>query len=216
MSLDLSNPGRTIQAGVILMGQTEILDVAPIDFLHGISRRFITALPVPDEIKAKALDIDFHWVTEKGGPAKLTSNITMEATDSYDSCPRLDIVLMGAYFPGYTPSDADLGFIRKAADECAAFISICGGIVPAALAGVLKNKTCTGPRELIPQFPAMLDPSINWVEKRWTRDRKVWTSGALLNGLDLMREFTKAYWPELAEAVIPLGGMPVRSADYEY
>lgn len=80
MSLDLSNPGRTIQAGVILMGETEILDVAPIDFLHGITRRFITALPIPDEIKAKALDIDFHWVTEKGGPARLTGNITMQAT----------------------------------------------------------------------------------------------------------------------------------------
>lgn len=80
MPFDLSNPDRTIRAGVILMGETEILDVAPIDLLHAMTKRFISILPVSDELKEKALDIDFHWVTEDGGPAKLTANITMEAT----------------------------------------------------------------------------------------------------------------------------------------
>jgi hypothetical protein len=80
MSLNLSNPGRTIHAGVILMGETEILDVAPIDFLHGMTHPFIGSLPIPDELKAKALNIEFHWITEKGEPAKMTGNITMLAT----------------------------------------------------------------------------------------------------------------------------------------
>jgi hypothetical protein len=80
MSFDLSNPGRPIEAGVILMGETEILDVAPIDLLHGLSKKFISVLPLPDELKAKALDINFHWVTEKGDPAKLTANMTLSAT----------------------------------------------------------------------------------------------------------------------------------------
>jgi hypothetical protein len=81
MSFDLSNPGRTIQAGVILMGgETEILDVAPIDLLHGLSTKFISVLPLSDELKAKALDINFHWVTEKGEPANLTAKIKIPAT----------------------------------------------------------------------------------------------------------------------------------------
>jgi hypothetical protein len=80
MTFQLSNPGRTIEAGMILMGETEILDVAPIDLLHGISKKFVNAYPLPEELKAKALDINFHWVTETGTAAKLTSNITMEAT----------------------------------------------------------------------------------------------------------------------------------------
>jgi hypothetical protein len=82
MTFQLSNPGRTIEAGMILMGETEILDVAPIDLLHGISTKFVNAYPLPEELKAKALDINFHWVTETGAAAKLTSNITMEATAS--------------------------------------------------------------------------------------------------------------------------------------
>jgi hypothetical protein len=80
MAFQLSNPGRAIEAGMILMGETEILDVAPIDLLHGISKKFVNAIPLPEELKAKALDINFHWVTETGAAAKLTSNITMEAT----------------------------------------------------------------------------------------------------------------------------------------
>ena len=80
MPIDLSNPGRTIRAGVILMGETEILDVAPIDFLHGLNKKFGALLPFSDELKAQLLDIEFHWVNEKGDTAKLTSGITMNAT----------------------------------------------------------------------------------------------------------------------------------------
>lgn len=82
MPLDLSNPGRKIHAGIILMGETEILDVAPIDFLHALSKKFIQALPLSDEVKAKALDMEFHWVTEKGEPASLTAGISLNATVS--------------------------------------------------------------------------------------------------------------------------------------
>ncbi|KAJ4295071.1 hypothetical protein N0V90_007079 [Kalmusia sp. IMI 367209] len=230
MSFDLSNPNRTIQAGVILMGETEILDVAPIDFLHGLNKKFAAVLPISDELKAKALDIEFHWVTEKGEPAKLTAGISLNATDSYESCPPLDIVLIGAYFPDYTPNEADLAFIRKAYNDCicpppnyllkpnappgVAFLTICGGMIPAQIAGVLAEHTCTAPRFMVSLLQQQ-DPRTKWVEKRAVRDGKIWTSGALLNGLDLMQEFAKTYWPELAEVAIPLGGWPERSLEYE-
>lgn len=55
-----------------------------------------------------------------------------------------------------------------------------------------------------------------WVERRWARDGKMWTSGALLNGLDLMREFVKEYWPEMAAAIVPTCGIPIRATEYEY
>lgn len=80
MPVDLSNPGRTLEAGVILMGVTEILDVAPIDYLYGLSKHFVAALPISDELRAKAIDINFHWITENGVPGKLTSNMTIPVT----------------------------------------------------------------------------------------------------------------------------------------
>lgn len=86
-------------------------------------------------------------------------------------------------------------------------------MIPAQLAGVLEGKTCTAPRFLIEQLNKE-DPRTKWVEKRYVRDGKVWTSGALLNGLDLMRDFALEYWPELTKVAIPLGGWPVRSVEY--
>jgi transcriptional regulator GlxA family with amidase domain len=213
MVLNLSNPGRPIEVGVILMGKVEILDVAPIDLLHGLSNEFVDALPLSEELKSKALDLRFHWITETGTPASLTSNMTLSATDSFETCPPLDIVLMGAYFPGYHPTEAELAFVRKAHDESTAFLSICGGFLPAQLAGVLAGKTATAPRFMISELQKQ-DPRTVWKEKRCVRDGKIWTSGALLNGLDLMREFMLEYWPELTKIAIPLGGWPVRDNEY--
>lgn len=80
MAFNFSEPGRPIEAGIIAMGETEFLDIAPIDLLNGISTNFVKNLPLPDEIKAKAPVVNFHWITETGAPAKFTSNMTVTAT----------------------------------------------------------------------------------------------------------------------------------------
>jgi len=78
---------------------------------------------------------------------------------------------------------------------------------------VLAGKTATAPRFMVPELQKQ-DPRTNWVEKRCVRDGKVWTSGALLNGLDLMREFILEYWPGFAKVGMALGGWPVRDVEY--
>jgi transcriptional regulator GlxA family with amidase domain len=124
-------------------------------------------------------------------------------------------VLIGASKVGYTPTEAELAFVRKAHEDCVAFLNICGGFLPAQLAGVLAGKTATAPRFLVEELKKQ-DPRTTWLEKRYVRDGKTWTSGALLNGLDMMRDFMLEYWPELTKrAVIPVGGIPVRAIDYE-
>lgn len=90
----------------------------------------------------------------------------------------------------YVPNEAELSYLRKAHDECSAFLTICGGFIPAQKAGILAGKTATAPRFMIEQLRKE-DPRTNWVEKRWVRHGKVWTSGALLNGLDLMMAFVR-------------------------
>lgn len=97
----------------------------------------------------------------------------------------------------------------------AAFLTICGGMLPAQLAGVLVDHTCTAPRLIVPILQKQ-DPRTTWVEKRAHRSGKVWTSGTLLNGLDLMREFAMATWPDLAKVSVPMGGWPERSLDFEF
>ncbi|KAK3709369.1 hypothetical protein LTR37_010930 [Vermiconidia calcicola] len=218
MAFDLSDPDRTIQVGVILFdSETEILDVAPVDLLMGLTKPFISALPIQDSMKAQGLDVEFHWVNQTGKTAKLTSGITIQCTDSFESCPTLDIVLMGAHTPGYSPKESELAFIRKAYESCSTFLFICGAFDAALRAGLLEGKTATAPRMLLGKLRQGA-AGTNWVERRWARDGKMWTSGTLLNGLDMMRAFARETWTdrkEMVETVLGVGGWPVRDVDYK-
>ncbi|KAJ4050348.1 hypothetical protein NW761_005140 [Fusarium oxysporum] len=220
---DLAKPNRTIHIGVILMNsETEILDVAPIDFLYGLSKNAWKSSfegVAPANLESETMDMEFHWVSEKGtdSPCILTSGIKLVATDSFDTCPQLDIVLMGANSARYTPNEVELAFVRKAYDECSAFLVICGGVLIPLQAGILNGKTATGPIVLIDTVRKQA-PEVNWVTKRWVRDGKLWTSGALLNGTDMMTNFMKHYWGGeggFVDFLTKLGAWPDRDVDYK-
>ncbi|PHH91657.1 hypothetical protein CDD83_10810 [Cordyceps sp. RAO-2017] len=222
-AIDLSNPGRTIRVGVILLGGvTEILDVGPVDLLHSISHAFVDNLPdahFPAELKAEALSTEFHWVSEAGRSraSELTANISMNATDSFETCPPLDIVLIGANF-GHEATEAELAFIRKSYEACSAFISVCGGVAAPLQAGILEGRTATAPRFMLDQMRRQA-PGTDWVERRWVRDGKLWTSGTLLNGLDLMSAFIQATWPSgegtLISRMLRMSAWPDRDPEYK-
>lgn len=142
--------------------------------------------------------------------------VLISLEDSFSSCPPLDIVVMGARKQDYVENEAELAFMRKAFDDCSAFLSICGGFASPHRAGLLKDKTATAPRMIL-EMLRQQSPETNWVEKRWARDGKMWTSGTLLNGLDLMMAFARETWPHKApmvEMLFDIGSFPVRSVDY--
>lgn len=126
---------------------------------------------------------------------------------------------MGAASIGYIPTEAELQFIRKSYDQSVAFLNICGGVILAQAAGVLKGKTCTAPRTLLPMFKGQF-PDTEWVDKRYAQDGKIWTSGALLNGLDMMRAFVTSTWGNegagvIGQFLLQLGHFPLRDNDYK-
>ncbi|KAI3573591.1 class I glutamine amidotransferase-like protein [Fusarium oxysporum f. sp. albedinis] len=222
-TLNLSKPQRTIHVGVILVDSTiEVLDVAPVDTLAGMTAHFVRQFPphlVPEDLQAQALPFEFHWVSSTGNAElrSLTGGISVRPTDSYKTCPPLDIVLMGANEVGYQPTEADLAYIRKSYEQCSAFITICGGFQIPMQAGLFEGKTVTGPRPLLGELRQM-SPGVKWVEKRWARDGKLWTSGSLTNGLDLMHAFTHHYWGgenTLVDRLAKIGAWPSRDVDYE-
>jgi hypothetical protein len=63
---------------------TEILDVAPIDLLNGLSNVFIKEWPealMPSHLKEQVLPLEFIWVSENGErPSRLTSGINIVPT----------------------------------------------------------------------------------------------------------------------------------------
>ena len=111
--------------------------------------------------------------------------------------------------------DAELAFIRKAWEECSAFLTICGGVEVPLQAGLLEGKTVTGPVTMLDMLRKQA-PDADWVSKRWVRDGKLWTSGALLNGEDVMTNFVKNYWGgAYVDFLSKLGAWPDRDIDYK-
>jgi transcriptional regulator GlxA family with amidase domain len=122
--------------------------------IHGLAKGFIDEMPddyISAELKAQAIDAEFHWVSEAGPgtPSRLTGGISLNPTDSFATCPPLDIVLMGAHNYLYRPNEAELAFVRKAYDDCTAFLAICGGVQVPLAAGLLVGRKATGPRLML-------------------------------------------------------------------
>ncbi|POS74954.1 hypothetical protein DHEL01_v206650 [Diaporthe helianthi] len=218
----LQDPGRPIHVGIILLAAiTELSDVAPIDYLHVLDQKLLSSFP--DSIfsaddKAAGLNCVFHWVAETDkAPCKLTAGAQLVPTDTFETCPPLDIVLTGATGVGYEMTKAELAFVRKSWNDCSAYLAICYGQECLLKAGILEGKTVTAPSDLLPSLRQEY-PGTTWVEKRWQRDGKLWTSGTNMNGLDLMRAFILHTWGEgkgdLIAKASKLAAWPVRDVDY--
>lgn len=116
----------------------------------------------------------------------------------------------------YTASETEKEFLRKCYDNCAAFLCVCAGFQHALEIGILEGKTATAPRPLIPILKEKA-PGVNWIEKRWAKGGKVWTTGTLLTGLDMVVAFATETWGgegSLVEKMIATGEWPARSVDY--
>ena len=125
---------------------------------------------------------------------------------------------VGANTVDHEPTEGELDFIRQSYEHCAAFLTICGGFLAPMKAGIFQGKTVTAPRFILESLRKE-NPGAKWVERRWQRDGKLWTSGALLNGLDCMRAFARDTWGptrgEMIEATLEIGGWPVRDDEYK-
>lgn len=107
--------------------------------------------------------------------------------------------------------------MRKAWEECSAFLTICGGVTVPLQAGILAGKTATAPHMMLDMLRVNA-PKTEWATKRWARDGKLWTSGTLLNGMDMMANFMKHYWGgegTYVEFLSKVGAWPDRDVDYK-
>lgn len=123
---------------------------------------------------------------------------------------------MGAHNFGYEANERELDFIRKTYEHCSAFITICGGFQAPMQAGLFKGKNATAPEPMIEMMKSQV-PDVEWTKRRWQRDGKLWTSGTLLNGLDLMRAFGEQTFGgegTLMEHTLDMCAWPVRDVHY--
>ncbi|KAL8952908.1 MAG: hypothetical protein Q9222_001198 [Ikaeria aurantiellina] len=207
-----------LKVGILLLSSaTQLLDVAPIDMLGMLERHWLQASPLPEALIAKALDIEYYFISETGeSPHQMTGGFKVAVTHSIATCPPLSLLLIGGPPPSYRPSPAVTAFIQSQYKHVHGLMTICTGYTAALYSGILDGMEATAPRELLPMLRSEA-PNVKWVEKRCVRDGKLWTSGAVANGMEVMAAFMRSELEEqkeLVEVVLGMSDIRVRGQGY--
>ncbi|KAF7328835.1 DJ-1 protein-PfpI domain-containing protein [Mycena venus] len=120
-----------------------------------------------------------------------TINPTLTYADAAAHGKQFDIIWVPA---GPVPSSRipkeEIAFIKQQASKAKYMISVCGGAVQLAFAGVLSGKRATTNKAWFRVIVAETPKDIEWVTKaRWVVDGNVWTSSGVTAGCDMVLAF---------------------------
>lgn len=172
-----------LRVGVLLVPPMQLLDASPIDVFGMLTPEYLEACGLPAPLTRLAIPVSIHYIAASGPGtyASMTANTSLPVTDSLSSPAvqpgQLDTLLIPGPDPNLVPDDDVLTFLRahKDADQTD-FLVICTGSFLAGYAGLLDEKTVTGPRGILDRLRKKF-PKAKFVEKRWERDERLWTSG---------------------------------------
>ncbi|KIX04528.1 uncharacterized protein Z518_05398 [Rhinocladiella mackenziei CBS 650.93] len=212
----------SLRVGILLIPPVQLLDASAIDAFGMLTPSYLSACGLPQPLVDLAIPVSIHYISTSGPDThvSMTSSATLPVTDSLDSPAvqpgQLDTLLIPGPDPNLVPDEAVSSFIRahQKADKTDILV-ICTGSFPAGYAGLLDGKRVTGPRALVTKLKEKF-PTAKFVDRRWERDGRLWTSGGITNGLDL----TAAYLhykvqKELADLVCAMAEIGDRSQDYD-
>ncbi|KAH0847794.1 hypothetical protein AYO21_04001 [Fonsecaea monophora] len=217
-----TTPNKTLfRVGVLLLPSVQFLDASAIDLFGMITPEYLQACGLPEALVDMGVPVEIHYISATGAGTymALTASATLPVTDSLSSPAvqpgQLDALLIPGPDPRTVPGEDVLAFLRahKAADKTDILI-ICTGSFPAGFAGLFDGKTVTGPRALLGKLKEVF-PAGNFVARRWERDGRIWSSGAITNGLDLTAAYLHdKFQKELADLVCGMAEVGDRGQDY--
>lgn len=238
--------GEALKVGVLVVrGGVQLLDLASCDVLSSCDPGYlkVSGLPLTDDLLSKAKRVEILYIAESGvGPHETLTlisngNIVITVSDgvethcrnypnnigfnqhSFETAGKLDYLVIPGPDPKYVATPAEQDFIRAKYAEVSAVLTVCSGIMPALQSGIIAGHRATAPRAMIP-FLKQVSPNVEWVDKRWTtsEDGKVWSSGAVTNGLDMMAAFVReagVIAPEIGNIVCLIHDIGNRSQQYD-
>ncbi|KAL5523975.1 hypothetical protein ACEPAG_8148 [Sanghuangporus baumii] len=215
---------QSLKIGVLLCsGVVQLLDLAAVDLLAMLSSNYLRLFGLPEDVVALGHEVKLHYIADAVKGEAPTESLTsadarVRITDTLDSVDALDILLIPGPAPSYVPSPQTIAFIQKQTASAKAVLIICSGILPTAFSGILANKRATAPLVLLPTLREKM-PNVDWVAKRWTTDdddkKKIWTSGGVTNGTDMVAAYLKENFdPQLVNLICALADVGDRGQEY--
>jgi transcriptional regulator GlxA family with amidase domain len=193
-----------LQLGVLMVPYQTLDAIGPLDILSSCSKALLSPyeaakFPGMEGMTAKAIDIEFHHINETLEPLTLTANVRILPSTTCDTCPPLDILLVGGPDPlTFKLSPRFAEFIQKHVGAGKALWTTCTGAYAVAASGVLDGKNATVNHMLL-EGARQTFPKVNWVERQWVVDGEVRTAGGACAGMDMVADWVIAnYGMEIA------------------
>ena len=187
----MSNTTKTaLQVGVLLLDSYQLLDAAgSLDLITTITPKYLQAVRAPASILAKAVPIDFHYISHSLEPVAAAAGPLQIPTCTYATCPLLNILFIPGIPPATQFSPELIRFVQQRVEEVEIVLSVCTGSIVLAHAGVLNGKRASTNKS-VHRMAVNAYPQVQWVVKgRWTVDGKFWTSSGITAGMDMMSAF---------------------------
>lgn len=168
---DLPAPKKTRTiVGIVLYPGFEVLDV------YG-----------PVEMWANVPGFELLFIAEKAGPVRSAQGVETVATHSFESAPKLDILMV----PGGFGTQAELrnpkmlAFLKSANQHTQVTTSVCTGSALLAKAGLLDGHHATSNKRFF-LLAEQQSEKVTWVpEARWVESGKMFTSSGVSAGIDM-------------------------------
>jgi cyclohexyl-isocyanide hydratase len=138
----------------------------------------------PYEVMNGVPGAELHTIWREAGVVRADSGLGLVASDSYKSCPTLDVLIV----PGgrgqieLMQDEETLDFLRLQGEKARYLVSVCTGALLYGAAGLLqgyKAATHWAFMELLPMFGAIP------VHERVVKDRNRITGGGVTAGIDI-------------------------------
>jgi transcriptional regulator GlxA family with amidase domain len=182
-----------IQFGILMIRFQAIDVVGPLDILSSCSKATTApleaaGLPGFSGLTDKAIDIKFHHISTTMDPVELfTAGVRVLPTTTLNTCPPLDILLIGGPDPLTFKLDERVSdFVRAHVEAGRTLFTICTGAWAIAPTGLLDGKNATTNHGVV-DLAKQQYPKVNWTkEKQWVVDGNIWTAGGACAGMDMV------------------------------
>lgn len=182
----LHSPG--VEIGIFVFEGADELD------LVGPYRVFTAVGDVAPYVAAPPVTV--RLVGERTGPLRMAHGMTIEADESFESCPPLDVLFVpgGGSTSGVAGrrvqqrNDAAIAFIAEQAEDATLVASVCTGAFLLAEAGLLSGKRANTHwqyRKELDELMKARAETIEIVPERVVQDGSLVTGGGVTSGIDV-------------------------------
>ncbi|KAH7130272.1 class I glutamine amidotransferase-like protein [Dendryphion nanum] len=212
-----------IHIGVLIVPPIQLLDIGPIDLFAMATQSYFRACNLPQPLVDLAFpdsDLTITYISHTGAnstsptTARLGLHIDAGIDDPKVAVGKLDILMIPGPPPGQKPEESVLEFVRAHVKSGVDLLTICSGVFVAGYAGILDGKHATGTRGVQDLLNKSF-PAVKWEDKRYVQDGKIWSSGGITNGMDMVGVYMKKRWPgPLPDTILAMADVDIRPPEY--